>query len=51
MNVQFSDEELELLSWFIGTYWDLFLKETEGTVSESALHRLAKKLGLDDEMQ
>lgn len=43
----FSDQELELLSWFIGKHWDEFFNEAEEVVLIIALHRLAEKLGFD----
>lgn len=45
--MEFSDQELELLSWFIGKHWDEFFTEAEEIVPISALHRLAEKLGLN----
>jgi predicted DsbA family dithiol-disulfide isomerase len=45
--MKFSDQELELLAWFIGKHWNEFFNETEDIVSINALHRLAEKLGLN----
>ncbi|MCT4701170.1 hypothetical protein MUA02_04585 [Enterobacteriaceae bacterium H20N1] len=47
MDIRFSEQELELLSWFIGKHWNEFFKEAEETVTINTLHRLAEKLGLD----
>jgi predicted DsbA family dithiol-disulfide isomerase len=45
--MKFSEQELELLAWFIAKHWNDFFREAEEVVSISALHRLAEKLGLD----
>lgn len=46
--MKFSDQELELLAWFIGKHWNEFFNEAEEVVSISTLHRLAEKLGLEN---
>lgn len=45
--MKFSEQELELLSMFIGKYWNEFFTQAEEISSIYALHRLAEKLGLD----
>jgi hypothetical protein len=45
--MKFTEQELELLAWYIGKNWNQFFKEAEEVVSINALHRLAEKLGLD----
>jgi hypothetical protein len=45
--MKFSEQELELLAWFIGKHWNEFFREAEDVVSVSALHRLAEKLKLN----
>ncbi|WP_157092087.1 hypothetical protein [Buttiauxella gaviniae] len=49
--MKFSEQELELLSWFIGKHWNQFFKEAEEVVSISTLHRLAEKLALDQHIE
>lgn len=44
--MKFSEQEMELLAWFIGKHWNQFFKEAEGIVSINAFHRLAEKLNL-----
>lgn len=45
--MRFSEQELELLAWFVGKHWNQFFNEAEEIVSISGLHRLAEKLGLE----
>ncbi|MFD3226657.1 hypothetical protein [Rahnella aceris] len=45
--MRLTEQEIELLAWFIGKHWDLFFREAEEAVSISTLHRLAEKLNLD----
>ncbi len=45
--MEFTDQELELLAWFIGKHWNEFFSEAEEMVSISTLHRLAEKLELE----
>jgi len=46
--MEFSEIEKELLAGFLGTNWSEFVEFAEDFVPESALHRLAEKLGLDN---
>lgn len=45
--MKFTEQEIELLAWFIGKHWNQFFKDAEEVVSISALHRLAEKLSLN----
>lgn len=45
--MDFTKQEVEVISWFIGKNWNEFSQELEGVIGINALHRLAQKLNLD----
>ena len=48
-HMQLSELEAELVAGFIGEHWQEFVESVEDVISIYALHRLAEKLGLDEQ--
>ncbi|WP_337013401.1 hypothetical protein [Pantoea sp. AS142] len=46
--MEFTNEEREVIAWFIGGHWQDFASGAEELISITALHRLAEKLGLEN---
>ncbi|EOC9365083.1 hypothetical protein ACJCHP_001710 [Enterobacter asburiae] len=49
--MELSKEEAELIAGFISEHWQEFAASVEGVISIYALHRLAAKLGLEENRQ
>ena len=49
--MELSKEEAELIAGFIGAHWQEFAASVEDVISIYALHRLAEKLGLEENRQ
>ncbi|MGL3102540.1 hypothetical protein [Enterobacter asburiae] len=49
--MELSKEEAELIAGFIGEHWQEFAASADGVISIYALHRLAEKLGLEENTQ
>lgn len=43
-----SEEEREIVAWFLSQHWTAFAEATEDYLSQTARHRLAEKPGLED---
>ena len=46
--MELSQEESEVVAWFLSQHWTDFAEVAEECLSASAVHRLAEKLGLEN---
>jgi len=47
-DMELSQEESEVVAWFLSQHWSEFSEIAEEYLSASAVHRLAEKLGLEN---
>lgn len=47
-DMELSEEESEVVAWFLSQHWPEFAEVAEECLSASAVHRLAEKLGLEN---
>lgn len=43
-----SEEEKEVIAWFLSKHWAEFAEDVEEHLSTHAVHRLAEKFGLEN---